>query len=83
MGLMKITVRLFAGMREAAGCEVVHLEDLSDDARVADVRRALEERFPALQGVVAMPALDLEYVDEAAPVTGGCEVAFIPPVSGG
>lgn len=74
---MRITVRLFAGLRERAGRARLELEDVS---RVADVWPALGlgEEPPGL-----LYAVNREYVDPAYELAEGDEVALIPPVSGG
>jgi molybdopterin synthase catalytic subunit len=74
---MRVTVRLFAGLRERAGQSRLELEDV---ARVADVwpRLGLGEEPPGL-----MYALNREYVEPAHELADGDEVALIPPVSGG
>ena len=74
---MKISVRLFAGLRERAGADHVELE-LPDDARAADVLAAM-----GLQPGQCIVALDREYAPADAPVRADHEVALIPPVSGG
>jgi molybdopterin synthase catalytic subunit/molybdopterin converting factor small subunit len=76
---MRVTVRLFAGLRERAGTGRQDLE-LHDGAGVEDVWPALglgEE--PA--GVVY--AVNRAYVERARALEDGDEVALIPPVSGG
>lgn len=74
---MRVTVRLFAGLRERAGRSRVELEDV---ARV-------EEVWPAL-GLGEEPdgllyAVNREYVERGRELADGDEVALIPPVSGG
>ena len=74
---MKVTVRLFAGLRERAGWSQRNLEDV---ARVADVWPALDlGEEPA--GLLY--AVNKEYADRDQPLVDGDEVALIPPVSGG
>jgi len=76
---MRVTVRLFAGLREHAGTGRRELE-LSDRARVGDVWPALElGEEPA--GLVF--AVNRAYVERDHSLAEGDEVAFIPPVSGG
>jgi len=74
---MRVTVRLFAGLRERAGRPSLELEDV---ARVNDV-------WPAL-GLGAEPpgllyAVNRTYVERDQELADGDEVALIPPVSGG
>ena len=74
---MRIHVRLFAGLREAAGWSERELEGVE---RVADVWRALElGREP--EGLLY--AVNREYADRGRELRDGDEVALIPPVSGG
>jgi MoaE-MoaD fusion protein len=76
---MRVTVRLFAGLRERAGTGRRELE-LADGARVEDVWRALElGAEPA--GLVF--AVNRAYVERHQGLEEGDEVALIPPVSGG
>lgn len=74
---MRVTVRLFAGLRERAGYAT---RELADVERVEDV-------WPAL-GLGAEPegllyAVNREYAPPDRPLADGDEVALIPPVSGG
>ncbi len=74
---MRVTVRLFAGLRERAGKSRLELEDV---ARVADVWPALGlDEEP--QGLLY--AVNREYVERGHELSDGDEVALIPPVSGG
>ncbi len=81
---MQITVRLFAGYREAVGARVVAL-DVPESATLGDVwaRLAAEhERLrPFSPNVVG--AVNAEYSPLDTPVRAGDEVAFLPPVAGG
>ena len=74
---MRVTVRLFAGLREQAGQARLELDDV---ARVADVwpRLGLGDEPPGL-----LYAVNREYVDAGHALADGDEVALIPPVSGG
>jgi molybdopterin synthase catalytic subunit len=74
---VRVTVRLFAGLRERAGRARLELEDV---ARVEDV-------WPAL-GLGDEPpgvlyAVNRSYVEPGHELADGDEVALIPPVSGG
>ncbi len=74
---MKISVRLFAGLRERAGADRVELE-LPDDARASDVLAAM-----GLEPGQCIVALDREYARADERILPSHEVALIPPVSGG
>lgn len=74
---MRVTVRLFAGLRERAGTGRLELDGVE---RVGDVwgKLGLGDEPGGL-----LYALNREYVDRGAPLADGDEVALIPPVSGG
>jgi MoaE-MoaD fusion protein len=74
---VRITVRLFAGLRERAGWSERELEGI---ARVGDVWEALElgAEPPGL-----LYAVNREYAERTRELQEGDEVALIPPVSGG
>jgi molybdopterin converting factor subunit 1 len=77
-------VQLFARARDLAGAGHVVVE-LHAGATVADLRRALAERYPPLAGFVdrCAVAVDTEFADDSQLLTPGAEVALLPPVSGG
>ena len=73
---MRVTVRLFAGLRERAGWSTREVEAES----VGDVWSTLglgDEPAGLLY------AVNKEYAERAQPLADGDEVALIPPVSGG
>lgn len=81
---MRIDVRLFAQARERAGTGATRLE-LPDGSVVADALAALETSHPGLAEL--RPHLAVA-IDGALARTGdalgeGCELALLPPVSGG
>jgi MoaE-MoaD fusion protein len=76
---MRITVRLFAMLRERAGTSRRELE-LPDGATAGDVWAALE-LGPEPEGLAL--AVNRAYADRRAALADGDEVALIPPVSGG
>jgi MoaE-MoaD fusion protein len=80
---MRVSVRLFAGLRERAGTDRLEVE-LPEDARVADVLAAMA-RTPvgALRDRECVVAVNREYARADAPVSAGDEIALVPPVSGG
>jgi len=81
---MTIHVRLFAGAKQQAGCDVLTVE-LPAGATVAELRAALSVQTPQLAGLLrqALFAVGVEYATEATVLTVGADVACIPPVSGG
>jgi MoaE-MoaD fusion protein len=83
---MVLQVRLFAVLRERAGCETLEIE-LAEGATVADALRSLSaESEPLATAVEAMPvvmAVNRAYADEGTTLSAGDELALIPPVSGG
>ena len=76
---MRVTVRLFAALRERAGAGRRELE-LPQGATAGDVFAALEigAEPPGLAY-----AVNQEYAERSAVLADGDEVALIPPVSGG
>jgi molybdopterin converting factor subunit 1 len=81
---MRVRVRLFARLREAAGraeCDVA----VASGASVTDVWGALVARYPSLEpfGGSVTCAVNADFAKMAALVREGDEVAFLPPVSGG
>jgi MoaE-MoaD fusion protein len=79
MGAVRVTVRLFAQLRERAGRPSVELE-LPDGARVRDAIAAVGE---IAEGVPVVMAVNREYAGEDAVLSADDELALVPPVSGG
>jgi molybdopterin converting factor subunit 1 len=81
---MRVTVRLFARLRDIAGSG-----DLSREApagaTVADVWRALVTEFPEMARYESSisSAVNADYARMTVAVSDGDEIAFLPPVSGG
>jgi MoaE-MoaD fusion protein len=74
---MRVSVKLFAGLRERAGWSE---RELDGPDRVADVWPALDLGDEP-KGLLY--AVNKEYADRDHPLADGDEVALIPPVSGG
>ena len=81
---MRITVRLFAAQREAAGTASTTTE-LPEGATVADAYERVCATFPAIERgarTVAF-AVNQVHVGTDAALADGDEVALLPPVAGG
>jgi len=81
---MRVSVQLFARLRELAG----HADlacDVADGATIADVWRAVADRHPALapHGSSVSCARNEDFARMSAAVRDGDAIAFLPPVSGG
>jgi molybdopterin converting factor subunit 1 len=80
---MKVTVRLFAGLRERAGGQHVDVE-LPDGASVGDLLAAMASTpVGRLEPGQCVVAINREYAPASAVLRAEDEVALIPPVSGG
>lgn len=81
---MKIEVRYFASLADAAGLSHESVE-LGGRTTVEGLWSAMVERHPRLGGLAFRPlvACDMDYAGWDAKLDGVREVAFLPPVSGG
>src|SRR6185295_18649751 len=81
---MRVTVRLFARLREIAGASELARE-LAPGATIGDVWRQLAHEFPELARYEPSisSAVNADYARMDQVVGDGDEVAFLPPVSGG
>ena len=81
---MKVSLVLFAALRDAVGERTLCLE-LADGATVNDLKEQLAVRYPRVEPMMktVVCAIDDEYVKSEARLREGAEVALIPPVSGG
>ena len=86
---MMVRAVFFASLREAVDNDVLDV-DIGDGASLADLRRCLATRLDADQ-MAAIDATDvrvavnrrLVHDGEAAVLSAGDEIAFMPPVTGG
>jgi molybdopterin converting factor subunit 1 len=81
---MRVTVRLFARLRDLAGTGEL-VREVAEPATVETVWNALTAETPALAEYAQSisVAVNEDYSRMAASVHDGDEVAFLPPVSGG
>jgi len=81
---LRVTVRCFAGAREAVGRASLQVE-IAEGATAGDLLAHLASAHPRLEGVARhlLLSVNREYADRSALLKAGDEVALIPPVSGG
>ena len=81
---MRVTVRLFARLRDLAGAGEL-VRDVPPSSTIDGVWRTLVAEMPALGEYerTMSVALNADYSRMSATVNEGDEVAFLPPVSGG
>lgn len=81
---MRVTVRLFARLRDIAGAAEL-TRDVPTGATIGAVWQALVAEHPALAEYERSisTALNADYARMSHAVSEGDEVAFLPPVSGG
>ena len=81
---MRVTIRLFARLRDLAGSGELTRE-FQDPATVQTVWQSLTREIPSLEQYerTLSVAINAEYSRMAAAVQDGDEVAFLPRVSGG
>jgi molybdopterin converting factor subunit 1 len=81
---LRVTVRLFARLRDIAGAAEL-ARDAGTGATIGDVWRQLAAEFPELAPYERSisSALNADYARMDHVINDGDEVAFLPPVSGG
>ena len=81
---MNLTVLLFAAVKDHVGDRTLTI-DLPADASVNDVRQAMIRQFPEIAELLQRSAFAVghEYVHNDFEINTECEIACIPPVSGG
>lgn len=81
---MRVTVRLFARLRDIAGATELARE-VAPGSTIGTIWQQLARDFPELARYERSisSALNADYARMDRPVSDGDEVAFLPPVSGG
>ena len=83
---MKVTVKLFAGLKDKAGTGNMDME-LPGGATVGELAGLLSERYPALKEVLegrkVFISLNQEMAKREDILKEGDEVGLLPPFSGG
>jgi len=81
---MRVTVRLFARLRDIAGASEL-ARDIAPGTTIGAVWQELTGEFPDLApyGRSISSAVNADYARMDRVVRDGDEIAFLPPVSGG
>ena len=81
---MRVTVRLFARLKDIAGAAELS-RDVAAGATIGTVWRQLAGEFPDMAQYERSisSAVNLDYARMDRAVSDGDEIAFLPPVSGG
>jgi MoaE-MoaD fusion protein len=81
---MKVTVKLFARLRELTGTPSLEWQ-VAENATIADLLQNLQAEYPRLAEAVSRTAISVnrEFADLQTRLREGDEVAIFPPVSGG
>ncbi|MBL8890009.1 MAG: MoaD/ThiS family protein [Planctomycetaceae bacterium] len=82
---MKMTVKLFAMVREIVGFDEITISISRHPPTVADLREKLLEQYPGLESLLpfSQVAVNHEVAVDSQQITVGDEVAILPPFSGG
>ncbi|QWU17817.1 molybdopterin synthase catalytic subunit [Paenibacillus sophorae] len=82
---MQISIRLFAGLAEAIGSQILDFHVAEPQVTAGKLKELLSASYPEAAGqiTVSMVAIDREYAPEDTVISNSSEVALIPPVSGG
>jgi len=84
---MRVTIRLFARLRDIAGAAEIgkDIPDVPPGATIRTVWTQLTGEYPGLAAYERSmsSALNADYARMDAEVHDGDEIAFLPPVSGG
>jgi len=81
---MRVTVRLFARLRDIAGANEL-VREAAPGSTIGTIWAALVREYPDLAGYERSisSALNADYARMDQVVGDGDEIAFLPPVSGG
>ena len=81
---MRVTIRLFARLRELAGSGEL-VREVAPGATVRQVWETLTAEHPSIEPYAASIscAVNADYARMTTPVNDGDDIAFLPPVSGG
>lgn len=81
---MRLTVRLFAVLRERAGAGEIVLDDLPGELTLGELKAELARRRPELGDLSHVAGVvGTEYASDERVLTARDELSLLPPVSGG
>jgi molybdopterin synthase catalytic subunit/molybdopterin synthase sulfur carrier subunit len=82
--MVALSIRLFAMLREAAGCDTITVEAAPGIGATA-LMAAIAEHHPALADFLpaCRLAVGCAFVRDGEAIDTSAEIALIPPVSGG
>lgn len=82
--MIKINIRLFAALKAIVGKDDIELA-VPENSTIRDAVSIMESKYPEIKNITAISrfALNMEYTDAGATLSGGDELTIIMPVSGG
>ena len=82
---MKMTIKLFAMVREIVGFDEITITVPNANPTVADLRANLLEQYPGLEALLpfSQVAINEEIATDDQPLQINDEIAILPPYSGG
>ncbi len=82
---MKMTIKLFAMVREIVGFDEITITVPNTNPTVADLRANLLEQYPGLEALLpfSQVAINEEIATDDQPLQINDEIAILPPFSGG
>jgi molybdopterin synthase catalytic subunit len=81
---MKLTVHLFAGLRERAGADALELDELPERLSIGELKAELARRRPELGDLTHVAGVvGTDWADDARALLPGDQLSLLPPVSGG
>ena len=81
---MRVSIRLFASLRERAGCDSIDLADVPAGSTIDDLKRLAAAQLPSLGDLGSVAGvIGTSYARPDTVVAEGDDVSFLPPVSGG
>jgi MoaE-MoaD fusion protein len=82
---MKMTIKLFAMVRELVGFDEITITVPNANPTVADLRANLLEQYPGLEALLpfSQVAINEEIATDDQPLQINDEIAILPPFSGG